>query len=99
MNPSDLYTCSTAAAKLGVTPTRVRALIAAQNLRATLVGHVWLIEPAALDAVRSRKSGRPPSKTKAAIEAQPSKTSVAVEGTRVHLEHNTATKVWRHWLD
>jgi hypothetical protein len=31
----------------------VRALIAANRLRATLVGHVWLIEPAALDTVRS----------------------------------------------
>jgi hypothetical protein len=59
MNPSDLYTCSTAAAKLGVTPVRVRALIASQRLKATLFGHVWLIEAAALDAVLSRKSGRP----------------------------------------
>jgi excisionase family DNA binding protein len=67
MNASDFYTCSTAAAELGVTPTPVRALIAANRLRATLVGHVWLIEPAALDTVRSRKSGRPPSKTNAAV--------------------------------
>jgi hypothetical protein len=31
--PTKDYTCSTAAAKLGVTPTRVRALIAAQRLK------------------------------------------------------------------
>jgi excisionase family DNA binding protein len=59
MNASDLYTCSTAAAELGVTAARVRALIAAGRLRATLVGHAWLIEPKALDAVRHRQPGRP----------------------------------------
>ena len=69
MNPSDLYTRSPAVAKLGVTPTPVRALIAAQRLKATLFGHVWLIESAALDALLSRKSGRPPSKTSVAVEA------------------------------
>ena len=87
MNASDLYTCSTAAAELGVTPTRVRALIAANRLRATLVGHVWLIEPAALDAVRSRKSGRPPSKT-----------NLAVVTPQAPREQNTARKV-RNWQD
>ena len=99
MNRSDLYTCSTAAAKLGVTPARVRALIASQRLKATLSGHVWLIEAAALDAVLSRKSGRPPSKTKAAVEAASSKPSVAVEAPQAHLEQNTAPKVQWHWLD
>jgi excisionase family DNA binding protein len=54
------YTTSTAAAELGVTPGRVRALIAAGRLQATLAGRDWLIEPKALDAVRDRKNGRPP---------------------------------------
>ena len=87
MNVSDLYTCSAAAAELGVTPTRVRALIAAKRLRATLVGHVWLIEPAALDAVRSRKSGRPPRKKTAPVKAP-----------QAPVEQTTARKV-RHWMD
>jgi hypothetical protein len=77
---------------LGVTPARVRALIASQRLKATLFGHVWLIESAALDVVLSRKSGGPPSKTKAAVEAVPSKTSVAVEAPQAHLGQNGCRK-------
>ena len=87
MNASDLYTCSTAAAELGVTPTRVRALIAAKRLCATFVGHVWLIEPAALDAVRSRKPGRPPRKKKEPVKAP-----------QALIEQATTRKV-RHWMD
>jgi excisionase family DNA binding protein len=53
-------TTTTAAAKLGVTPGRVRAMIAAGRLQATRAGRDWLIEPKALAAVRERKPGRPP---------------------------------------
>jgi excisionase family DNA binding protein len=55
-----LDTTTTAAAKLGVTPGRVRAMIAAGRLQATRAGRDWLIEPEALAAVRDRKPGRPP---------------------------------------
>ena len=54
------FTTSTAAVELGVSATRVRALIAAGRLRTTLAGRDWLIAPKALDAVRNRKPGRPP---------------------------------------
>ncbi len=60
------FTTSTAADELGVSAGRVRAMIAAGRLRATLVGRDWLIEPKALDAVRDRKPGRPPATRKAA---------------------------------
>ena len=53
-------TTATAAVELGVTPGRVRAMIAAGRLHAILAGPVWLITPAALEAVRDRKPGRPP---------------------------------------
>jgi len=53
-------TTATAAAELGVTPGRVRAMIAAGRLRATPVGPMWIIAPEALEAVRKRKPGRPP---------------------------------------
>jgi excisionase family DNA binding protein len=96
MNALGLYTCSTAAAELSVTPTRVRALIAAKRLRATLVGGVWLIEPADLDAVRSRKSGRPPSKRNAAVGVppKPSEVVVVLQGP----VEQTARRVW-NWMN
>ena len=56
------FTTVTAAAELGVSAGRVRAMIAAGRLRATFAGRDWLITPAALDAVRDRKPGRPPGK-------------------------------------
>jgi excisionase family DNA binding protein len=55
------FTTTTAAAELGVTAGRVCAMIAAGRLEATRVGRDWLIHPDALDAVRDRKPGRPPS--------------------------------------
>jgi excisionase family DNA binding protein len=55
------FTTATAAAELGVTPGRVRAMITAGRLQATLAGRDWLIEPKALEAVRNRKTGRPPA--------------------------------------
>jgi len=58
-------TTTTAAAELGVTPGRVRAMITAGRLQATLAGRDWLIAPKALEAVRHRRPGRPPDTRKA----------------------------------
>ena len=55
-------TTTTAATQLGVTATRVRALIAAGRLKATLSGRDWLIAPRDLEAVRDRRPGRPPAR-------------------------------------
>ena len=49
---------------LGVNASRVRQLIGAGRLKAEKFGHVWLILPRALDAVRDRKPGRPWHKQK-----------------------------------
>lgn len=54
-----LLTTTEAAERLGITPRRVTMLIAAGRLAAVRVGRDWLIEPAALDAVRHRPAGRP----------------------------------------
>jgi excisionase family DNA binding protein len=59
-----LHTTATAAGELGVTPCRVRALIASGRLEAIRAGRDWLIEPKALAAVRDRKPGRPPQEPK-----------------------------------
>lgn len=48
-----------AAKRLGVNASRVRALIDAKRLKATKVGNVWLIDPKDLEAVKTRKVGRP----------------------------------------
>ena len=48
-----------AAKRLGVTPTRVRALIEAKRLKAFKYGREWLIDPKDLEAVKVRKVGRP----------------------------------------
>ncbi len=58
--PRMLHTTTSAAAELGVTACRVRALIAAGRIQATRAGRDWLIEPEALAVVRERKPGRPP---------------------------------------
>ncbi len=55
------YTTLTAAAELGISPRRVRAMIQAGRLPARQAGRDWLITPAALDTVRDRKPGRPPA--------------------------------------
>jgi excisionase family DNA binding protein len=47
------------AAALGLTRRRVQAMIAAGHLRAERFGRDWLIRPAALEAVRVRRPGRP----------------------------------------
>lgn len=54
-----MLTTAKAAAELGVTPQRVRALIASGRLKATKEGRDWLIDPPDLEAVRIRKAGRP----------------------------------------
>jgi excisionase family DNA binding protein len=56
-----LFTTNTAAAELGVTAGRVRAMIAAGRLKATRTGRDWLVTPKALDAVRDRRPGRQPA--------------------------------------
>jgi excisionase family DNA binding protein len=54
------FTTTTAASELGVSASRVRAMITAGRLQATQAGWAWIIAPEALDAVRDRKAGRPP---------------------------------------
>jgi len=54
------FTTTEAAARLGLTPRRVRALCAAGHLPAAKVGRDWIIAQADLDAFRPRKAGRPP---------------------------------------
>ena len=54
-----IITTTEAAKRLGVTPTRVRALIVAKRLKAFKFGREWLIDPKDLEAVKDRKVGRP----------------------------------------
>lgn len=56
---NDLLTIQQASVELGISRSRVHALIAAGRLPATKVGSYWLIERGALEAVRVRKPGRP----------------------------------------
>jgi excisionase family DNA binding protein len=54
-----------AAAELGISPSRVRVLIAGGRLKASRIGErVYLIERADLRAVRSRPNGRPKTSKK-----------------------------------
>lgn len=55
-----------AAKRLGVNPSRVRALIDSGRLKAIKVGREWLINPKDLDAVKNRKPGRPRKARKSA---------------------------------
>lgn len=60
----DFLTTKDAARALGVTPARVRQLIAAGRLPAEKHGRDWLIDPDALDQVSDRRGpGRPPVDT------------------------------------
>lgn len=54
-----IITTVEAAKRLGVTPSRVRALIEAKRLKAFKYGREWLIDPKDLAAVKNRKVGRP----------------------------------------
>jgi len=57
-------TVNEAAEKLGITPARVRALIASGRLKAKRHGQrAWEINAIDLRAVRHRKNGRPKKKT------------------------------------
>jgi len=62
-SPRTFLTTAQAAGRLGVSVRRVLALIAAGRLAATRYGSAWLIAPAALAAVATRKPGRPPRST------------------------------------
>ena len=53
-------TTKIAAERLGVTPSRIRVLIASGRLPAVRVGRDWLIEERHLARVAERKPGRPP---------------------------------------
>jgi len=61
-----IITTTEAARRLGVTTTRVRALIEAKRLKAFKYGREWLIDPKDLEAVKDRKVGRPRKSRKGA---------------------------------
>ncbi len=68
----NLLTTEEAAARLGVTGARVRAMIRDERLPAQKFGHVHVIKEADLKLVEDRKTGRPPdtkAQTKAKAEA------------------------------
>lgn len=56
----DTLTTDEAAERLGVTATRVRAMIAAGRLPAQKFGPVYVIRLSDLKLVADRKTGRPP---------------------------------------
>ena len=68
----ELITTDQAAERLGVTPGRVRAMIAAGRLPAQKFGFVHMIKASDLKALEDRKVGRPPTK-------QPPKSSPSTE--------------------
>lgn len=55
------YSTAEAAAELGVSERRVRALAAARNI-GTRTGRDWMFSRANVDAMRERTPGRPPKK-------------------------------------
>lgn len=57
-----LLTTAEVAARLGVSPRRVRAMITARRIPAIRYGRDWLISPRHLERVAIRKPGRPPGK-------------------------------------
>ena len=59
MPPVSLITVQQAAATLGLSRSRVQALISSGRLPAEKVGMQYLIKPADLAKVRDRKPGRP----------------------------------------
>lgn len=60
MSTGDLLTTAQAARALGISPQRLRTLLDAGRLPgAYRLGWAWVIPPAALEAVRVRKTGRP----------------------------------------
>ena len=65
LGPMKIISTAEAARRLGVTANRVRVLIRSKRLKATKVGHDWLIDPKDLDAVKERRVGRPRKSRKA----------------------------------
>lgn len=65
-------TTEEAAERLGVTATRVRAMIAAGQLPAEKFGPVYMIQEEDLRLVENRKTGRPP-KAKTETDSKVSK--------------------------
>jgi len=63
-------TTQDAAQKLGVTPTRVRALIQSQRLPATKFSGVWMISEKDLVLVQNRKPGAPRKGSRANIKSE-----------------------------
>ena len=59
----ELLTTSQAAERLGVTPGRVRQMVADGILPVTRIGRDNLVKVADLKLVEDRKPGRPPKKT------------------------------------
>lgn len=55
-----MLTTTEAAAALGVSVRRVRALVKAGRLPAVKFGRDWLIKQSDLAAIQDRKPGRPP---------------------------------------
>jgi excisionase family DNA binding protein len=72
----NLLTTEEAAARLGVTGARVRAMIRDERLPAQKFGHVHMIKEVDLKLVENRKTGRPP---KAKAEDAP---ATVTNGTR-----------------
>jgi excisionase family DNA binding protein len=57
----NLLTTEEVAVRLGVTGSRVRAMIRDERLPAQKFGHVHMIKEADLQLVKDRKTGRPPN--------------------------------------
>lgn len=74
----DLLTTHQAARALGISPRRVRALIASGRLPATKHGAMWVIRVDDLELVKERPTGRPPKGARVQVDASldPSKTTV-----------------------
>jgi excisionase family DNA binding protein len=83
MDKSTLTT-EEAATRLGITATRVRAMIAAGQLPAERFGPVYVIQASDLRLVEGRKTGRPPKPKVEATNGQPkvARKSVAKKGSK-----------------
>jgi excisionase family DNA binding protein len=80
-----------AASSLGITPSRVIAMIRAKRLPAEKVGNQWLIRPLDLEQVRSRKPGRPPANAPA--PATPEST-----GYPPDINRRIQAAIWKEYL-
>lgn len=61
---TEFLTVEEVAAKLRITPRRVRAMLESGRLDGEKLADRWIVRPAALAAVRHRKPGRPPDNGK-----------------------------------